>query len=100
MSPFLRRLLLRRAHLISNFDSLVCVFTLDVIGRRMTLFWGGGVQAFALIMAGVFVHLLTIHPEKTAQFGGAATFMVFLYTATLYVTGFTSQLAINDTDLR
>lgn len=71
------------------FSTLVCVFTLDVIGRRMTLFWGGGVQAFALIMAGVFVHLLTIHPEKTAQFGGAATFMVFLYTATFGATWLT-----------
>ncbi|GAA5883062.1 hypothetical protein JCM8547_001532, partial [Rhodosporidiobolus lusitaniae] len=60
------------------FSTLICVFTLDRIGRRMTLFWGGGVQAFALIMAGVFVHLLTVNPEKTAQFGGAATFMVFL----------------------
>lgn len=71
----------------------------------MTLFWGasagtfminsginkifiegGGVQAFALIMAGVFVYLLDRHPEKTAQFGGAATFMVFLYTATFGAT--------------
>lgn len=83
--------------------SLICVFTLDRIGRRVTLFWGtlylsllswscsrkhftdlippcagGAVQAFALIMAGVFVHLLTVHPEKTAQYGGAATAMVFL----------------------
>lgn len=51
-------------------------------GPSLTLdtsrFWGGAVQAFALIMAGVFVHLLTVQPEKTAQFGGAATFMVFL----------------------
>lgn len=29
-------------------------------------------------MAGVFVHLLTVNPEKTPQYGGAATFMVFL----------------------
>ncbi|GAA5869717.1 hypothetical protein JCM8547_005825, partial [Rhodosporidiobolus lusitaniae] len=47
------------------------------------------VQAFALIMAGVFVHLLTVNPEKTAQFGGAATFMVFLYTATFGATWLT-----------
>lgn len=35
-------------------------------------------QAFALIMAGVFVHLLNVHPDKTAEYGGAATAMVFL----------------------
>ena len=58
--------------------SLICVFTLDRFGRRALLFWGGGVQAFALIFAGIFVHLLTVQPEKTAQFGGAAAFMVFL----------------------
>ncbi|TNY17917.1 general substrate transporter [Rhodotorula diobovata] len=71
------------------FSTLICVFTLDRIGRRMTLFWGGAVQAFALIMAGVFVHLLTVQPEKTAQFGGAATFMVFLYTAVFGATWLT-----------
>ncbi|GAA6008784.1 uncharacterized protein JCM10292_004670 [Rhodotorula paludigena] len=70
-------------------STLICVFTLDRIGRRMTLFWGGGVQAFALIMAGVFVHLLTVNPEKTPQYGGAATFMVFLYTATFGATWLT-----------
>ncbi|GAA5954950.1 hypothetical protein JCM8115_005577 [Rhodotorula mucilaginosa] len=71
------------------FSTLICVFTLDRIGRRVTLFWGGAVQAFALIMAGVFVHLLTVHPEKTAQYGGAATAMVFLYTATFGATWLT-----------
>ncbi|KAI5478116.1 MFS monosaccharide transporter [Pseudohyphozyma bogoriensis] len=70
-------------------STLICVFTLDKVGRRVTMFWGGAVQAFALIMAGVFVHLLNVHPEKTAQYGGAATFMVFLYTATFGATWLT-----------
>ncbi|GAA5986175.1 hypothetical protein JCM10908_006443 [Rhodotorula pacifica] len=71
------------------FSTLICVFTLDRIGRRVTLFWGGAVQAFALIMAGVFVHLLTIHPDKTSQYGAAASSMVFLYTATFGATWLT-----------
>ncbi|POY72735.1 hypothetical protein BMF94_4142 [Rhodotorula taiwanensis] len=71
------------------FSTLICVFTLDKIGRRITLFWGGAVQAFALIMAGVFVHLLDVHPEKTAEYGAAATAMVFLYTATFGATWLT-----------
>ncbi|GAA6010909.1 hypothetical protein JCM10207_003985 [Rhodosporidiobolus poonsookiae] len=70
-------------------STLVCVFTLDRIGRRATLFWGGGVQAFTIIMAGIFVHLLNANPEKTAQYGGAATFMVFFYTATFGATWLT-----------
>ncbi|KAL8291519.1 hypothetical protein RQP46_002497 [Phenoliferia psychrophenolica] len=71
------------------FSTLICVFTLDRFGRRALLFWGGGVQAFALVMAGVFVYLLRVHPEKTPQFGGAAAFMVFLYTATFGATWLT-----------
>ncbi|KAK4698355.1 hypothetical protein P7C70_g7926, partial [Phenoliferia sp. Uapishka_3] len=64
------------------FSTLICVFTLDRFGRRALLFWGGGVQAFALIFAGIFIYLLRSHPDKSAQFGAAATAMVFLYTST------------------
>lgn len=99
-AAFRRDLLTRMKDSQNRSCSLICVFTLDRIGRRVTLFWGessrylltperpvltrffdgtgGGVQAFALIMAGVFVHLLKVHPEKTAEYGAAATFMVFL----------------------
>ena len=38
-------------------------------------------QGIALILAGVFTRLTTEHQGEASQFGGAAVFFVFLYTA-------------------
>lgn len=62
------------------FSTLICVYTLDLLGRRIVLFYGAVIQGFALVMAGVFVHLVKTRPEMTTQYGGAATFCVFLYS--------------------
>lgn len=70
-------------------STLVCVFTLDRIGRRMTLYWGAVVQGIALILAGVFTKLTTDHTDKSNQYGGAAVFFVFLYTAAFGATWLT-----------
>ncbi|KIK66531.1 hypothetical protein GYMLUDRAFT_257775 [Collybiopsis luxurians FD-317 M1] len=57
------------------------VFLIDKWGRRVGLWWGAVGQGMALILAGAFARLLKDHPEKAAQYGGAAAFFVFLYTA-------------------
>jgi hypothetical protein len=77
-------------------STLICVFTLDRIGRRMTLYWGAVVQGIALILAGVFTRLTLenqndngVGTAKSNQFGGAAVFFVFLYTAAFGATWLT-----------
>jgi len=71
------------------FSTLICVFTLDRLGRRVTLYWGAVVQGIALILAGVFTKLTTEHQDKANQYGGAAVFFVFLYTAAFGATWLT-----------
>jgi hypothetical protein len=70
-------------------STLVCVFTLDRLGRRVTLYWGAVVQGIALILAGVFTKLTTENPDKANQYGGTAVFFVFLYTAAFGATWLT-----------
>ncbi|KAJ3860424.1 general substrate transporter [Lentinula novae-zelandiae] len=57
------------------------VLLIDKWGRRVGLWWGAIGQGIALILAGAFARLLKDNPEKAAQYGGAAAFFVFLYTA-------------------
>lgn len=37
---------------VPQFATLICVFTLDRVGRRRTLYWGAIVQGIALFLAG------------------------------------------------
>ncbi|PYH91372.1 putative MFS monosaccharide transporter [Aspergillus ellipticus CBS 707.79] len=60
--------------------TLVCVFTLDRIGRRWTLWWGAAGQAIAMFLAGGLSHGGVTHPDNQAPWGIAATSMVYLYT--------------------
>lgn len=60
------------------FSTLVSVFTLDRWGRRVVLFYGAVLQGFALMMAGVFIHLVKTQPQHAANLGAGATFMVFM----------------------
>lgn len=62
-------------------STLVCVFTLDRIGRRWTLYWGAIGQAIALFLAGGLSKLAKDSTGSTAtQSGNAAVAMVFLFT--------------------
>ncbi|KAI4147139.1 MAG: hypothetical protein L6R39_003214 [Caloplaca ligustica] len=75
-------------------STLVCVFTLDRIGRRWTLYWGSVVQGICLFLAGglsrVSIDAVAAHDTKRAQnFGGGAVAMVFLFTMTFGATWLT-----------
>lgn len=70
-------------------STLMAVVTIDRWGRRVGLYWGAVGQGVALILAGAFARLLKDHPEKAAQYGGAAAFFVFVYTAIFGATWLT-----------
>lgn len=61
-------------------STLLAVVTIDRWGRRIGLYWGAIGQGISLILAGAFARLLKDHPDKAAQYGGAAAFFVFAYT--------------------
>ncbi|KAH7310808.1 general substrate transporter [Stachybotrys elegans] len=72
------------------FATLICVFTLDRIGRRWTLYWGSVGQAICMFCAGGLARAtLNAGPDNRAQLGGAATFFVFLFTAIFGATWLT-----------
>ncbi|KAI9890474.1 MAG: hypothetical protein M1814_003958 [Vezdaea aestivalis] len=67
------------------FSTLICVFTLDRIGRRWTLYWGSVGQGIAMFMAGV----MALYGDrarsggdvtKATQFGAAGAAFVFIFT--------------------
>jgi hypothetical protein len=61
--------------------TLICVFTLDRIGRRWTLYWGAVGQGICMFLAGGLARAtMKADPSSRAGVGGAATFFVFLYT--------------------
>ena len=67
------------------FSTLICVFTLDRIGRRWTLYWGSVGQGIAMFLAGGFSKLAadardSNHIDKAASYGAAAASMVFIFT--------------------
>ncbi|PYI06987.1 general substrate transporter [Aspergillus sclerotiicarbonarius CBS 121057] len=61
-------------------STLVCVFTLDRIGRRWTLWWGAAGQAIAMFLAGGLAQGGLTHRDNQGPWGIAATSMVYLYT--------------------
>ncbi|KAI0143507.1 general substrate transporter, partial [Xylariaceae sp. FL1272] len=76
------------------FATLVCVFTLDRIGRRWTLWWGSVGQGIAMFLAGAFSQLGTNataagNTEKASQYGAAAAAFVFIFTAVFGATWLT-----------
>jgi MFS family permease len=67
------------------FSTLICVFTLDRIGRRWTLYWGSVGQGIAMFLAGGMSRLginATNAGEtmKASQYGAAAASMIFIFT--------------------
>ncbi|KAH0430989.1 MFS monosaccharide transporter [Colletotrichum camelliae] len=72
------------------FATLICVFTLDRIGRRWTLYWGAAGQGICMFCAGGLARAtLNADPGSRSGLGGAATFFVFLYTAIFGATWLT-----------
>lgn len=76
------------------FATLICVFTLDRIGRRWTLYWGAVVQGIAMFLAGGFSRLgidatAAGHATKASQYGAAAASMVFIFTSVFGATWLT-----------
>ncbi|KAK9354065.1 general substrate transporter [Lipomyces doorenjongii] len=68
-----------------TFATLICVFTLDKIGRRWTLWWGAAGQALAMFLAGGFSRCglnatAAGDAQRASQWGAGAAAMVFLYT--------------------
>lgn len=70
-------------------STLMAVVTIDRWGRRVGLYWGAIGQGISMILAGAFARLLKDHPEKASQYGGAAAFFVFAYTAIFGATWLT-----------
>ncbi|KAI5451059.1 hypothetical protein NCC49_002547 [Naganishia albida] len=72
------------------FATLICVFTLDRIGRRWTLYWGSIGQGICMFAAGGLARATINAAEgNKSRVGGAATFFVFLYTAIFGATWLT-----------
>lgn len=76
------------------FATLICVFTLDRIGRRWTLYWGSVVQGIAMFAAGGLAAAgLAAKAEGNVDgakgYSNGAVAMIFLFTATFGATWLT-----------
>ncbi|KAF2767586.1 general substrate transporter [Teratosphaeria nubilosa] len=76
------------------FATLVCVFTLDRIGRRATLYWGSVVQGIAMFLAGGMARAglnATARGDAGAAsaYGAAAAAFVFVFTSAFGATWLT-----------
>jgi MFS family permease len=85
MSPSKRQWIAGLNNIFYMFSTLICVFTLDRIGRRWTCYWGSVGQGIAMALAGGFSYLgqqatLDGDVSKAAGYGNAAVSMVFLFT--------------------
>ncbi|KAL8661718.1 MAG: hypothetical protein Q9202_005340 [Teloschistes flavicans] len=66
------------------FSTLIAVFTLDRLGRRVTLYWGCVVMGISMFLAGGFSRLSQNNqddPHLKAAFGAAGAAFTFLFTA-------------------
>lgn len=73
-----------------QFATLICVFTLDRVGRRRTLYWGSIGQGICIFLAGALAaYAQSVPPESRASPGAAAVFFVFLFTAIFGATWLT-----------
>ncbi|KAL2272889.1 hypothetical protein FJTKL_05726 [Diaporthe vaccinii] len=76
------------------FATLICVFTLDRIGRRWTLYWGAVGQGIAMFLAGGFSRLgqdahNAGNSGQAASYGAAAASFVFIFTSVFGATWLT-----------
>lgn len=85
MSPAKRQWIAGLNNIFYMFSTLICVFTLDRIGRRWTLYWGSVGQGLAMALAGAFSYLgqqatASGNTSQASSYGIAAVSMVFLFT--------------------
>jgi sugar porter (SP) family MFS transporter len=85
MSPSKRQWIAGLNNIFYMFSTLICVFTLDRIGRRWTMYWGSVGQGIAMAFAGGFSYLGQQATQqgdagKASAYGNAAVSMVFLFT--------------------
>lgn len=76
------------------FATLICVFTLDRIGRRWTLYWGAAGQGIAMFLAGGFSRLGQDARDagnipQASAYGAAAASFVFIFTSVFGATWLT-----------
>lgn len=76
------------------FATLICVFTLDRIGRRWTLYWGAAAQGIAMFLAGGFSRLgedarAGGDVARASAYGAAAAAFVFIFTSVFGATWLT-----------
>ena len=72
-------------NILYMFSTLICVFTLDRIGRRWTLYWGSVGQGIAMFLVGGFSRIglnasANGDTDAASKWGAAGASMVFLYT--------------------
>ena len=78
---------------------MLCVFTLDRIGRRWTLYWGSVGQGIAMFLAGGLSRLgldarNAGNESAASSYGIGAVSMIFIFTATFGATWLTVRLAL------
>ncbi|KFY47770.1 hypothetical protein V496_10462 [Pseudogymnoascus sp. VKM F-4515 (FW-2607)] len=76
------------------FATLVCVFTLDRIGRRKTLYWGSIAQGIAMFLGGGFSAIglqaaADGNAGRASAFGAAGASMIFIFTSVFGATWLT-----------
>ncbi|EMR63583.1 putative mfs monosaccharide protein [Eutypa lata UCREL1] len=76
------------------FATLICVYTLDRIGRRWTLYWGAAGQGIAMFLAGAFSRLGKQARDNgdaslAESYGAAAASFVFIFTSVFGATWLT-----------
>lgn len=76
------------------FSTLICVFTLDRIGRRWTLYWGSVGQGIAMFLAGGMSRAglnatAAGNTSAAASYGAAAASFVFIFTSVFGATWLT-----------
>lgn len=74
--------------------TLICVFTLDRIGRRWTLYWGAVGQGIAMFLAGASSRLgqdasRSGNADQANSYGAAAASFVFIFTSIFGATWLT-----------
>lgn len=85
LSPAKRQWISGLNNIFYMFSTLICVFTLDKIGRRWTCYWGSVGQGIAMALAGAFSYLGQQATKdgdmhKASSYGNAAVAMVFIFT--------------------
>lgn len=85
MSPSKRQWIAGLNNIFYMFSTLICVFTLDRIGRRWTCYWGSVCQGIAMALAGGFSALgqqarASGDIGKATSYGNAAVSMVYIFT--------------------